>query len=736
MQQYKLDTQKLNDNLPEEIKTLRRFILWRYEDVNGRNSKIPYMATGRKARTNDPRTWAYYEETIRKFMENPDYFSGIGIVLGDGLVGIDLDHVVEVEGKLTSEAEQIIAALPGYVERSPSMTGIHILIKGSLPPPNEREGLKFGNIEFYDATSPRYLTLTGDVLYGRNSYNEDDASEAIISVYWNTQKAFIEKKEQLRAEKEKTKKQAKDEKKTTKEAARRVSQFNYDDNDALLSRIRNSRQSAKFTQLFDVGDWTGFKSKSEGVASLLSILAWWCNRDKTRIERLFRQSALFDPEKMERPQGGARLIDAEIHNACSFVNGGYDPSAKTPPPIVNYIKFDDLDDYGRPKATLDNLSAVMAHHGIEIFYDEIKKTFPLVFSDGRSFSLDNEAEAGLGELLSLIEKEGMPVRHMEQYLCALADANRRNPVKEWITSRQWDKVDRIQPLCDTIQTNLDFPCDLKETFIKKWLLSALVAACHDPFIKKFSTRGVLVLQGEQSIGKTKWLLRLAPSEWVHDIGSFDPSVKDHLMLALNYWICELGELESTLGRDMGRLKAYLTKQEDVFRLPFARRLSKYARRTVFAASVNKPQFLIDKTGNDRFWIIPIEEIDYQHQIDTQQVFAQLHEDWQNGAEWWLTVDETKHMRKLNSLFLERDEIHDLLATKINWNNYEQDIELGRVTKMTATQILVDRCGLNASSISKRQANLCSDYLREITGLEAKTERVGQSTARLWLVPQE
>jgi hypothetical protein len=94
------------------------------------------------------------------------------------------------------------------------------------------------------------------------------------------------------------------------------------------------------------------------------------------------------------------------------------------------------------------------------------------------------------------------------------------------------------------------------------------------------------------------------------------------------------------------------------------------------------------------------------------------------------------MRKLNMRFEERDEIHDLLVSKIDWSNYEHDIEQGNVDRITSTQILIQRCGLSVSSITKRQTNLCSEYMREITGRDANLERFGGTTARIWLVPKK
>ena len=82
--------------------------------------------------------------------------AGIGFVLTKqtGIVGIDLDHCVE-NGIVNTWAAGIIESVGGFAELSPSGTGVHIYIKGSLPWPNKRTN----GIEIYSHNS--YLTVTG-----------------------------------------------------------------------------------------------------------------------------------------------------------------------------------------------------------------------------------------------------------------------------------------------------------------------------------------------------------------------------------------------------------------------------------------------------------------------------------------------------------------------------------------------------------------------------------------------
>jgi primase-polymerase (primpol)-like protein len=63
-------------------------------------------------------------------------FIGVGFVFAaeSEIVGIDIDHCLE-DGKLNSVASDMLAHLPPiYIEISPSGKGLHIFLRGVLPP--------------------------------------------------------------------------------------------------------------------------------------------------------------------------------------------------------------------------------------------------------------------------------------------------------------------------------------------------------------------------------------------------------------------------------------------------------------------------------------------------------------------------------------------------------------------------------------------------------------------------
>jgi putative DNA primase/helicase len=276
---------------------------------------------------------------------------------------------------------------------------------------------------------------------------------------------------------------------------------------------------------------------------------------------------------------------------------------------------------------------------------------------------------------------------------------------------------------------------MKILLLEKWLLSAVAAACHDPHKKPFMARGVLVLAGAQYIGKTRWVTALAP-DFTQDGKSLDPGNKDSVRICVSRWITELGELETTTKGDMGKLKAFLTLSQDIMRNPYDRGISEYPRRTIFAASVNKAEFLRDETGSSRFWVIPVLKVNHAHKINMQQVFAQLYQAYRAGIQWWLTDEENQRLEDLNEPYQETDEVFDLLTAKIDWANIDEAIHERRVTWMTPTDVLTERCGFGklGKIPTNGQQKACTKWLRKLTGLEQGKRRKGG--APMWPIPYQ
>ena len=205
---------------------------------------------------------------------------------------------------------------------------------------------------------------------------------------------------------------------------------------------------------------------------------------------------------------------------------------------------------------------------------------------------DNSDNVALTEITSLCVRNGLLPGLVRDYVDAIADRQRINPVRDWIDSKPWDGQDRLVALQETLTVRDDFPTELRDLLIRKWLRSAVAAAILE---EGFRCRGVLTLQGDQSIGKTSWVLSLLPPELQKELlkvdHHLDPNNKDSILSAVSHWIVEIGELDSSFNKDVARLKGFLTSNADKVRRPYARSDSEYARRTVFCATVNQTTFL-------------------------------------------------------------------------------------------------------------------------------------------------
>jgi putative DNA primase/helicase len=139
----------LFDQIPEELIALDRWVVWAYEERDGKRTKPPYQPVPGKKRhalVNVASTWGSFARAKETLLGGE--FDGIGFVLGDGIFGIDFDHA-------SPEMVEEALALGSYTEWSPSGQGVHVIGRSEIV----LKGRKKGSIELY--MQGRYFTVTG-----------------------------------------------------------------------------------------------------------------------------------------------------------------------------------------------------------------------------------------------------------------------------------------------------------------------------------------------------------------------------------------------------------------------------------------------------------------------------------------------------------------------------------------------------------------------------------------------
>jgi predicted P-loop ATPase len=86
------------------------------------------------------------------------------------------------------------------------------------------------------------------------------------------------------------------------------------------------------------------------------------------------------------------------------------------------------------------------------------------------------------------------------------------------------------------------------------------------------------------------------------------------------------------------------------------------RRASFAGSVNTAQFLNDSTGSRRFLCFELEGIQYQHEVDIDNVFSQALYLFKTGFRYWFDQDEIKNITENNEQYQLRSPEEELLLT--------------------------------------------------------------------------
>lgn len=181
-------------------------------------------------------------------------------------------------------------------------------------------------------------------------------------------------------------------------------------------------------------------------------------------------------------------------------------------------------------------------------------------------------------------------------LLAAGEENKFHPIETWLTSLKWDGKPRLDSfLADCFGVT---PGAYASAVGSKWMISA-VARTFEPGCQ---VDHMLVLEGEQGGGKSSGIRKLAPDpSMVADTGIVIGD-KDSYQNLRGKWIYELAELASVKGREVEKIKQFLSSPKDTYRASYARKSRDWPRTCVFIGTTNEyNSYLADSTGNRRIW---------------------------------------------------------------------------------------------------------------------------------------
>lgn len=353
----------------------------------------------------------------------------------------------------------------------------------------------------------------------------------------------------------------------------------------------------------------------------------------------------------------------------------YDSTIKNP---LERCDFPDLSSKGNPLNTSSNVNHLLAHHQLLPNYN-LMTHYPEFPSDTRTYSKVNESDCFFTEIGNLCVINGIPKVDLAEHLLFIADKQRYHPAINFIESKPWDGISRLEDLYNTIVS--DNPPNTNR-LLYRWLIGSVAAAYSENGI---ALEGILVFQGKQKIGKTHWFIKLVPEAYQHLIRTplaLDPNNKDSVMDCTSCWLGELAELDGIINRSQSSAqKQFLTRSSDVYRIPWGKRLRSVPRRTSYFGSVNPETFLADPTGNRRYWVIHTTKIDHNHSIDMQQLWAEVKVLFDQGESFKLSNEEQDSINEGNEAHTIHCPIEEAIVKKFRWD------DLYRNYPMTVSDVL-------------------------------------------------
>lgn len=182
-------------------------------------------------------------------------------------------------------------------------------------------------------------------------------------------------------------------------------------------------------------------------------------------------------------------------------------------------------------------------------------------------------------------------------LTAVLTRHSYHPIRDYLSGLTWDGVPRLDRIIIDYMGAED--SELNRAMSRKHFVAA-VARVFNPGCKYDYC---LIMSGAEGIGKST-LLRVMGGKWFNDsITTLEG--KEGMEQLRRAWVVELGELSSIKRSDVEQVKAHLSKQVDIYRAAYARRVLEHPRQCVFCGTTNEALFLKGDTGNRRFWVIPV-----------------------------------------------------------------------------------------------------------------------------------
>ncbi|WP_054144603.1 VapE domain-containing protein [Bosea sp. AAP35] len=283
------------------------------------------------------------------------------------------------------------------------------------------------------------------------------------------------------------------------------------------------------------------------------------------------------------------------------------------------VGWPDGDKAGNPRATMRNARLALQRLGLTFAYDMFRHRKVIGGHLLEEYVGEISDDAAMKLRGIIMDEFGFDPRsdHVQDAIVLLCLEEPLHPVREMLDALSWDGKPRLDEWLSRYMGSAN--TELNRA-IGAIMLIAAVRRVRQPGVK-FDQ--VVIFEGDQGTGKSTAVKILAGEEFHSDqeIMSLDP--KAQLELLGGVWIYEIGEVEGMNKAEVNKIKAFVSRQVDRARLPYARHPVARARQVIFIGTTNDDKYLRDQTGNRRFWPVRTGVIDLEGlRADRDQLMAE------------------------------------------------------------------------------------------------------------------
>lgn len=306
---------------------------------------------------------------------------------------------------------------------------------------------------------------------------------------------------------------------------------------------------------------------------------------------------------------------------------------------------------GKPKDEIHNWDLIADNDPAfqVVYYNELSMAIEISADlPWRSRDKGAEFRAGDRSQLALHVERQYHIRPGRSYLDDLVNdramPRRRNPVREYLDGLKWDGTPRVET-CIPVEQVTPYT-----RLVTRKAMVAAVARMLDPGCK---WDHMLILHGSEGLGKSHLVDRLSRG-YSANLGRIGD--KDTLIVMQRSWIMTADEGTSLKKSDWDAQKEFITRRDDIFRMPYERESAVHPRHCVIWGTTNDEVFLRRQEGNRRFHILRCAKVDFDTLTDeyVDQVWAEAKALYLAGERLWMDETEEEMARRERDGFTEED----------------------------------------------------------------------------------